>query len=101
MTNITQGFVELGYKQAACCRENPEVYLESMIKFPSQRAVMFQVYNSLRQSGKIKAVELLPESERREIWEEAKKLANGRLPKEKLIPLSKILYALNYLLQTS
>ena len=101
MKTLTQGFVELGYKQAAVCRENPEVYLEALVIFPSQRTVMFQVYNSLRQSGFLKAVELLPESERREIWEEAKKLSRNRLPKEKLIPLSKILYALNYLLQTS
>ena len=98
MSNLQQGFIDLGYKQAAVCRENPEAYLNLLVTAPSQRKVLFSVYNALRTAGRLKAVELLAEDERREIWDEAKKLAAGRLPKEKLILLSKILYTLNYLL---
>jgi hypothetical protein len=98
---ITSEFVELGYKQAALCRENPEVYLNLLVTAQSQRSIMFSAYNSLRMAGKLKAIELLPEEARREIWQSAKDLAKGRLPTDKLILLSKCLMALNYLLETS
>lgn len=101
MSTLQQEFIDLGYKQAAVCRENPEAYLNLLVTAPSQRKVLFSVYNALRMSGRLKALELLPEEERREIWNEAKKLAAGRLPKDKLILLSKCLYTLNYLLQTA
>lgn len=101
MINTQQQFIDLGYKQAAVCRENPEVYLNLLVTAPSQRTVLFSVYNALRMCGRLKALELLPEDERREIWDEAKRLAAGRLPKDKLVLLSKCLYTLNYLLQTA
>lgn len=96
---LAEGVIELGYKQAELCRQDPETYLELLITAPSQRSILFNVYNSLRTAGRLKMLELLPENERREIWQEAKKLAKGRLPMEKLILLSKCLYTLNHLLQ--
>jgi hypothetical protein len=99
--DIKSDFVDLGYKMAAQCRENPEVFLDLLITAPSQRSILFSAYNSLRMRGKLKAIELLPEEARREIWQSAKDLAKGRLPTDKFVLLSKVLYTLNYLLETS
>lgn len=99
--DVKSDYIDLGYKQAALCRQNPEAYLNLLVTASSQRSIMFSAYNSLRMRGQLKAIELLPEEARREIWQSAKDLAKGRLPTDKLILLSKCLMALNYLLETS
>jgi hypothetical protein len=97
--NLSESFIDLGRKQAQLFRDNPEIFLECLIEYPSQRSVLFAIYNSLRMRGEIKTMEALPENERREIWNTAKELAKGRLPVDKMILLSKVLYTLNWLLE--
>ena len=99
MSQLTKAFLYLGLQQAQSFKSNPEVYLELLVTAPSQRSIMFNVYAFLKSSGKIRSIELLPETEKRDIYEEAKKLAKGRLPVENLVRLSKALYVLNWLLE--
>jgi hypothetical protein len=98
MTTVNEGYLKLGADMAASCRENPEVFAECLVKFPSQRSVLFSVYGVLRTTGQLKMLENCDEETRRYYWDESKKLSAGRLPKEKLILLSKILYCLDHLL---
>lgn len=99
MTSLTDGFLQLGIKQVQLFKDDPETFLELLITAPSQRSVLFSVYNTLRSSGRITPMEDLPEEFKKDIWQEAKDRAKGRLPVDKLILLSKCLYVLNWLLE--
>ena len=93
-----EGFTKLGFQQAQTFKDHPEAYLELLVTAGSQRSVMYSVYSTMRSSGMIKSIEDLPEEYRRDIWEEAKKIAAGRLDQQKIILLSKCLYCLNTIL---
>ena len=101
MTPITSGYITLGYKQAAICAENPEVYINCLVKFGSQRSVLMTVYGVLVQEGRLPRIEDLPEEKKRYWWTEARRDAGGLLPKDKLTLFAKCLYCLDYLIQTS
>jgi hypothetical protein len=96
--NVTEGYIELGAKMAASCRENPEAFANLLVTAPSQRSVLFTIYNALRMKNELKSLEGCDEKTRRYYWTEAKALSMGRLPQEKLILLSKCIYTIEYLL---
>ena len=96
--SLTTAFEELGRKQCATFKAHPEEYLELLVTAGSQRSVMFSVYNILRSSGKLTPMEDLPLEFKTDIWQEAQKIAKGRLSKEKMILLARCLYVLNWLL---
>jgi hypothetical protein len=101
MTTVREGYITLGYRQAALCAENPEAYIRTLVNYGSQRSVLMTVYNALVQDGRLPRIEDLPEQTKREWWEQAKTDAAGRLPADKLKVLARCLYVLDFLLQTS
>jgi hypothetical protein len=98
MTDITQGFIELGIKQASLCRENPTAYINTLVTANSQRLVLMNVYGSMVRQGLLKKIEDMEESEKRSYWQMAKADAGGRLPEDKLKMLCRCLYCLDHLL---
>jgi hypothetical protein len=98
MTSLTEGFLQLGMKQAALFKNEPDLYLNCLVKYSGQRVILYSTYRMLVSSGRIKRIEDLPIDFKREIFEEAKRVANGRLPTDKLVMLSCILYCLEFLL---
>jgi hypothetical protein len=99
MISIREGFIALGYKQAAICEKDPETFITCLVKYGSQRSVMMAVYNTLVASKLLTRIEDLPEEKKRGWWEQAKTDAAGRLPADKVKVLARCLYVLDWLLQ--
>jgi hypothetical protein len=99
MDIINKGFIEMGYKQAEMCRNNPEVYINLLVTAGSQRTVLWNVYGAMVAEKIIEPIEALSEIRRRELWNQAKADGKGRLEADKLILLAKCLYTINFLLE--
>lgn len=98
MTDITEGFIELGIKQANLCRTNPEAYISTLVTANSQRLIMMNVYNSMVRQERLIKIEELERAIKAEYWVMAKNAGAGKLPEDKLKMLSRCLYCLDHLL---
>jgi hypothetical protein len=98
MSSLTAGFYTLGLKQAQTFREHPDDYLECLVKFSSQRSILYTCYRFLKSSGIIQPLENLPIEFKRDIFDKAKEIAKGRLDRDKMVVLSACLYCLEFLL---
>lgn len=85
-------------EQLAICLKDPNAYIECLVKFGSIRGLLSLIYVEYVTQKKITPLEALPEKNRRKIWKQAQADGAGRLTKENLIQLSKILYLIDFLL---
>lgn len=99
MNTMAAGFIELGRKQAELCRQDKDTYLNLLVTAGSQRLILMNVYRVVVNENILESLESLPEENKREFWEEAKTLAAGRLPADKLKTLALCLYTICYLLE--
>lgn len=98
MGTVDRQYDVIAQEQLARLRENPNVYVECLIKFNSVRNLMHFLYVEAVTSKRIQPLEIRPEEDRRYYWEQAKADAAGRLTRENLIRLSKIFFFIDHLL---
>ena len=98
MSAAEKTYSKIADEQLAACLKSPDEYIECLVKFGSIRGLVHFIYTEFVTKKIITPIDILPEKNRREIWTQAKKDANGRLTRENLIVFSKCLYLLNFLL---
>lgn len=82
--------------------ENPEsnkTFLQILVTGDMHRSVCTTIYELITKDGSVPAIEKLTKEEKTKWWEDAKKLADGRMSNTKCIELSKALYTLDLLSQ--
>lgn len=84
----------LGGKQMETFELHPEAYFELLVTGLSQRVIMSMFYFVLVKRKQIKPVEMLSETDKKDLWESSKEIAAGRLDNAKCIELSKCLYTI-------
>jgi ribosomal 50S subunit-associated protein YjgA (DUF615 family) len=67
-----RGFERIGRMYARKMAEDPQAVQDMIKKFPSVAAVLSEVYRVLIRQGRCEDLNTLPETEKRELWEEAK-----------------------------
>jgi hypothetical protein len=81
---------------------NPETnktLLETLVTGEIHRNICTTIYKLITKDGSVDPIEKIDVEAKKKWWEEAKKLANGRMDNEKCIELSKALYTLDLLSQ--
>lgn len=74
-------------------------FLQILVTGDMHRSVCNTIYELITKDGSVPALEKLTKEEKTKWWEEAKKLADGRMSNVKCIELSKALYTLDLLSQ--
>lgn len=73
--------------------------LQTLVTGDMHRSVCITIYNLITKDGSVPPMEKLDHDSKKKWWEDAKKLADGRINNDKCIELSKALYTLDLLSQ--
>ena len=92
-------WVALGKQQLDIFQQNSEAYFELLVTALTQRTILSMFYFVSVRGKRLMAIELLPESDKRDLWESAKEVAGGRLDHYQTIELSKCLYTIQCFLK--
>lgn len=68
-------YLPLAMEYKKLFKQDPEDFLKTIGKFPSIRGVLVQLYYQLVKGGKCERIEDLPDTEKRELLAEAKRIA--------------------------
>lgn len=82
--------------------ENPEskpTFMQTLVTGDMHRSIVNTIYSLITRDGSVPSIENLTKEEKTKWWEDAKKLADGRINNDKCIELSKALYTLDLLSQ--
>jgi hypothetical protein len=82
-----------------CNPESNKTFLQTLVTGDMHRSICLTVYGLITRDGSAPPIENIPKEEKTKWWEDAKKLADGRLSNDKCIELSKALYTLDLLSQ--
>lgn len=87
-------------EQIQSCVENPDFYVECLVKMGGKRGLMLSLYYDAISARRIKPLEVQPLEIKTHFWTEAKREAAGWLMLHPLKDLARILFYLDYLLST-
>lgn len=85
-------------EMAESCVRDPNVFVESLVKFGSVRGELSMLYAEAVGRKEIHSFYIQPDEIKRHYWREAQKEAKGRMTLEPLKELARALYYLDYLL---
>lgn len=74
-------------------------FLQTLVTGDMHRSICNTIYELITKDGSVPSIEALSKEDKTKWWDDAKKLADGRLNNTKCIELSKALYTLDLLSQ--
>lgn len=90
---------QLAIKELTNLEANNAAYIELMVTGSAQRNIFLMCYDASVRAKEIPSIEQQDDEFKREIWERAKAVANGRCDHPTLIELSKALYCIQCFLK--
>lgn len=95
MTDVAENmWYKLGQGQLDIFQNNCEAYFELLVTGLNQRVIMTMFYSVCVRFKLLMPIEMLPDSDKRDLWESTKDIAGGRLDNYQCIELSKCLYTI-------
>lgn len=89
----------LGQQQLSIFEQSCEAYFEILVTASTQRLILSMFYFVSVRSKALIAIELLAETDKRDLWESSKEIAAGRLDHHQTVELSKCLYTIQRFLK--
>lgn len=77
--------------------DNKEVLKETLVTGSMHRGISMTIYKIVTQSKEIPEFEYMDQVEKLKIWEEARRVANGRIDKATCVEVAKAFYILDLL----
>jgi len=98
MTPFNAKLIEIGKKMSSSFEDHSVEFMDALVDGNGMRGLLEWVYFVLVGEKIITRIEELPTERKRNLWEGAKEFAKERIEKEKIIQLSRCLYAIEYYL---
>lgn len=80
-------------------QKNKEVLKETLVTGFVHRSICMSIYGMITRDKSVVEFEYLPFEEKIKIWDEAKRVANGRLDKMTCVEVAKSYYLLDLLIE--
>jgi hypothetical protein len=98
MTPHAAMFLDIARQEAKECYRNPEVFIQCLVKLKGTRDLLMWVYCVLIGAGVIIPIEQASEEKKWELWNMAIADAGGRLRREEVKRLARVLFMIEQIL---